>query len=81
MSYITVDIDIDDILWNLSDREKQKLVDKLYEDGFFPEEIEKKQNLSASNDDFEESLDKLRGKCHLLTLKEEQTINNIAKRF
>jgi hypothetical protein len=81
MTSISVNVDIDDLLWDLSDREKQYVVDELHADGFLPTEIEKKQNLSASNDDFEESLDKLKGKCYLLTLEEEQTINNIAKRF
>ena len=40
MASITVDIDLDDLMWDLSKWDKQRLADKLYEDGFVPKEIE-----------------------------------------
>lgn len=40
MASITVDIDLDDLMWDLSKWDKQRLVDKLYEDGFVPKEVE-----------------------------------------
>lgn len=40
MTRIDVDIDIDDIYWDLSKLEKQELADKLYEDGYVPKELE-----------------------------------------
>lgn len=40
MASITVDIDLDDLMWDLSKWDKQRLVDNLYNDGFVPKEIE-----------------------------------------
>ena len=40
MARIDVDVDIDDIYWDLSKLEKQELADKLYEDGYVPKELE-----------------------------------------
>jgi hypothetical protein len=83
MAYISIDVDMDDILWDLSDRDKQKLVDDLYDDGFTPKEIKKKEDppAAAAESLFNESLDKLKGKWNMLSAEEEQTIINIAKRF
>lgn len=83
MAHVSIDVDMDDILWDLSDRDKQKLVDDLYDDGFTPKEIKKKENppVGAAESLFNDSLEKLRGKWNMLTELEEQTINNIAKRF
>jgi len=83
MAYVNIDVDMDDILWDLSDRDKQKLVDDLYDDGFTPKEIKKKEDapVGAAESFFNDSLEKLRGKWNMLTELEEQTIINIAKRF
>jgi hypothetical protein len=82
MANINVDIDIEDILWDLRDSEKQYIVDELYEDGFIPKGIENKNPpVGAAESFFNDSLEKLRGKWNMLTELEEQTINNIAKRF
>lgn len=40
MASITVDIDIHDLLWDLSKRDKQKLVDELYDDGYTPAQMD-----------------------------------------
>jgi hypothetical protein len=83
MAYINVDVDIDDVLWNLSSHEKQELVDDLYEEGYIPKQIEKKENplVSVGECFFNEALDKLKGNWNRLSNEEEQTIINIAKRF
>ena len=82
MAYINVDIDVDDILWDLDDRDKQYIVDELYEDGFTPKGMESDNPLvSIAESFFNESLDKLKGKWNMLSAEEEQTIINIAKRF
>lgn len=36
MPTLQVDIDIHDLLWDLSKRDKQELVDELYDDGYTP---------------------------------------------
>jgi len=82
MANINVDIDIEDILWDLRDSEKQYIVDELYEDGFIPKGMENENPpVSIAESFFNESLDKLKGKWNMLSAEEEQTINNIAKRF
>ena len=40
MASITVDIDLDDLMWDLSKWDKQRLVDNLYENGYVPKEVE-----------------------------------------
>jgi hypothetical protein len=82
MAYVSIDVDMDDILWDLRDSEKQYIVDELYEDGFIPKGMEN-ENLpvSVAESFFNESLDKLKGKWNILSAEEEQTIINIAKRF
>jgi hypothetical protein len=37
MTYVRVDVDIDDLLWEMSDREKQSLCADLIRDGYGPE--------------------------------------------
>lgn len=84
MAYINVEVDIDDVLWSMRDREKQKLVDDLYEDGFTPKELEKEQNLlnlHAAEASFVEALAKLKDKWNMLSEDEEQIIIKIANRF
>jgi hypothetical protein len=40
MARIDVDIDIDDVYWDLSKLEKQELSDKLYDDGYVPKQLQ-----------------------------------------
>ncbi len=82
MAYI--DVDIDDVLYSMSARELQNLVDDLYEDGYIPKKLEKqeeKQAPSISEQFYLEAIDKLARNYHQLTSEEEQTIINLAKRF
>jgi hypothetical protein len=83
MSYISVDVDINDVLWSMGDRDKQKLVDELYDEGFTPKELEKKLDppTHAAESIFNEALDKIKGKWNMLTEEEETIIINISKRF
>ena len=84
MGYINVEVDIDDVLWGMRDKEKQQLVDDLYEDGFTPKELKKEQNLlnpHAAETPFVEALAKLRDKWNMLSEDEEQIIIKIANRF
>jgi hypothetical protein len=82
MSYfsVSVDVDIDDILWSASNRDKQKLADRLYEDGF-----KACKDTDETYDDPKTDLDKaclkLFGQGWRLSLEEEQYIINLSKRF
>jgi len=82
MAYI--DIDIDDVLSGMSAREIQNLVDDLYEDGYVPKKVEKKEQKQAPTipeQFYLEAIDKLARNYHQLTSEEEQIIINLAKRF
>jgi hypothetical protein len=39
MARVEVEVDVDDIYWDMSRLEKQEMADKLYDDGFVPEEL------------------------------------------
>ena len=73
---ISVDIDINDILWEMSKRDKQILVDELYEDGYIPKPL-----INNHSDDFSLACKKLMGQAWRLTREEEEFIINISKRF
>ncbi len=79
MSWISIDVDVDDILRELNSRELQELADDLYEDGYIPTPVQKKQ--TKHNDDFSEACKKLMGQSWRLTKAEEEFIINISKRF
>ena len=73
---ISVDIDINDVLWEMSKRDKQILVDELYEDGYIPKPL-----INDHTDDFSLACKKLMGQAWRLTREEEEFITNISKRF
>lgn len=79
MSYITVDVDVDDVLWSMSRNEKQELVDELYDDGYIPKQVQKESY--KRNDDFSLACEKLIGQSWRLSREEEEFIINISKRF
>ena len=39
MASISVDVDIDDLMWDMSKWEKQEMADALYDDGIIPKEL------------------------------------------
>jgi hypothetical protein len=79
MSYVSVDVDIDEILCSMCDRERQELVDELYNDGYIPTKLQNKYNNYA--DVFSNACEKLKGQAWRLTREEEEFIINVSKRF
>ena len=79
MSYISVDVDIDDILYGMTSRDKQKLAEELYDDGYIQKGVEKKE--VELNDDFSRACEKLIGQSWRLSREEEEYIINLSKRF
>lgn len=78
MSYISVDVDIDDVLQGMSSRDKQELTDDLYNDGYIPTPL---SHVYYETDDFSLSCKKLVGQSWRLSREEEEFIINLAKRF
>ena len=87
MTYNSVDVDLDDILNQLSGRELQRLVDDLYDDGYYQQKLENKLNVdddssvSINEQFFRRELSKISDNYLNLTNSEIQIIEAIAKRF
>jgi hypothetical protein len=87
MTYVSVDVDIDDILNGLSSRELQRLADDLYDDGYYQTKLERELNsdddttISLNEKLYRNEISKLRVNYHNLTNQEIEILMNIAKRF
>ena len=87
MTWISIDVDLDDILNDLSGREKQKLVDTLYNQGYLQEKLEAQvkadddSTVSINEQLFRTELNLVRDNYLNLSNEEIQLISNIAKRF
>jgi len=82
-----VEVDLDDVLSELSSYETQQLVDDLYNDGYYQTELEKEldsdddSTVSLNEQLFRRELSKIRGNYLNLTHSEIEIIEAIAKRF
>lgn len=94
MSYISVDIDIDDIIWDMSTYDRRRFFERMKSEGYISELCEvtgdgqiaapKHMELNAkyeSHGEFNEALQKLFGNGWRLTKEEEDYIINVSKRF
>lgn len=73
MAYI--DVDIDDILWGMSNHEKQELIDTLYQEGFIPT---KESGLKLEQDEeWDTQVGKLMGNKWRLSKEDEEIILKI----
>ncbi len=78
MSFISIDVDIDDIISNMGSYDKQMMVDELYADGY----IAKKDDEARSMDDeWNEQVHKLFNNKWRLSKEDEETILNITKKI
>ena len=84
MTYIQVDIDVDDFYDDLSSRDKQELINLLKDDGY----LEKNQLVEAIDDEFNGSLidhewyamiNKINKHRYQLTKEQEQLLIDLAK--
>lgn len=79
MAFVNVDVDIDDILSDLSDSELQELVDNLYEDGYVAKKDPRHESLEYS--DWDEKVGKLLRNKWRLSKEDEETILKIADKI
>lgn len=94
MSYISVDVDIDDIIYDMSRYDRRKFFEKMKENDYIskaciityegevkaPAHIERNVIDNDANE-FNQALNKLHGNGWRMTLEQEQYIINLAKRF
>ena len=84
MASVSVDVDIDDILYDMSSDEIQNLVDDLYDDGYVPKQLsggvseEQKNVLDLEWDELVKKISKLRLQ---ITNEDEETIRKILNKY
>ena len=85
MATLNIDIDLDDILYDLSSREKQQLVDLLYEDDYVPKKLEQQideyYNKSINESEFISNLLKIKDNYINLSIEEIELFNKIGGRL
>lgn len=79
MSYINIDIDIDDIISSMGSYDKQQMVDELYDDGYVAKQV--KQVIDEDLDDWDEAILKLKGNKWRLSKEDEETILRITNKL
>lgn len=82
MSYITVDVDLDEVYSQMRNRDKDKMIEWLKEDGHLTQrDTEYEENTHPLQDIFNESIDKIKNSYHLLSSEERELIESIAKKY
>ena len=87
MARIDVEIDVDDMYWDMSKREKQEMADMLYDDGYVPEALESQierltDRMTETNleRDLSDLLDKIWSNRLFLTNDDIQTLTILSKK-
>lgn len=94
MSHISIDVDIDDIIWGMSSYDRKAFFKRMQDEGYIskscivtkegeveaPSHIEKRA-IAESKDEFNLALQKLFGNGWRLTKEQEDYIINLSKRF
>jgi hypothetical protein len=77
----SIDIDIDDILYSMSNWEKQELADNLYDDGYVPKQLGSVHPDNEYISNFDEQVGKLIGNSWRLSKEDEQIILRITNKL
>jgi hypothetical protein len=77
----SIDVDIDDILYGMTDWERQDLADALYEDGYTPKALKDAIPSREIDSEFDEQVLKLIGNSWRLSKEDEETIIRITKKI
>jgi hypothetical protein len=87
MVRVEVDIDVDDIYWDMSRLEKQEMADKLYDDGYVPkelkhdlDEIENRTPNGNSEDELNNLLDRVWSNRMFLNSNDIEILKHLAKK-
>lgn len=94
MSSISIDVDIDDIIWGMGSHNRREFFKSMQDEGYIskscvitkdgeveaPSHIEKRA-IAESKDEFNLALQKLFGNGWRLTKEQENYIINLSKRF
>jgi hypothetical protein len=84
MVSIDVEVDIDDILWNMSKWDKQNIVDTLYEDGIvpkgLPEEIDVREPETYLEHELSDLLDKIWNNRKFINYNDLKTLKYLSNK-
>jgi hypothetical protein len=84
MPTFELDLDIDEIVDELTSSERQRLAQKLYDYGYIPKEMwnvtDTNHDLGIKYDEFNEALDKIKSGRLQLTIEDENRILEIARK-
>jgi hypothetical protein len=78
MSFISIDIDIDDIISSMGSYDKQMMVDELYDDGYVAKKDSEARN---TDDEWNEQVHKLFNNKWRLSKEDEETILRITNKL
>jgi len=78
---ISIDVSINDIIWGMSDYDKQELVNSLYDDGFVPEQMGGVHPDDLPTGQFDREVSKLIGNSWRLSNEDEATILRITNKI
>ena len=79
MSLISVDLDINDIMYSMTSYDKQQMADELYDDGYCPTQVQ--QVIDEDLDEWDEQIKKLKGNKWRLSKEDEETILRITNKI
>jgi hypothetical protein len=87
MARIDVEIDIDDILWGMSDWEKRDLADSLYNDGIVPkalrqelDEVIDRQPYTVTDQELSDLLERVWSNKDFLNSNDLETLRHLSKK-
>jgi hypothetical protein len=94
MNSISIEVDIDDIIWGMGSYDRKEFFKSMQDEGYISKsciitkdgEVKaaghiERNKIAESNDDFNKALQILFGKSWLLTKEQEEYIINLSKRF
>jgi hypothetical protein len=94
MSSISIDVDIDDIIWGMGSYDRREFFKSMQDEGYISKsciitkdgEVKaaghiERNKLAESTNEFNKALQTLFGKSWLLTKEQEQYVIELAKRF
>ena len=82
---VSVDVDIDDVLWGLSSSDKQELVDDLYDEGYVPTDVKEFELFNGSPQTHNETelldiLTTIWGNKRSLTQEDINTLTHLSRK-
>ena len=82
MSYITAYIEIDEVYDQMRDRDKDRMVEWLKEDGYLTKrDTEFEETTHPLHETFNETINKIKQSYHLLSSEDKDLIEQIAKKY